>query len=680
MNDLRNWFKAASRKQERVVLVDDAIFDGKFLRYYFYRLRYFYLRTAVQIALHVIGFLFLAFIFNETALAVAIIFRTICSFAHDFWWGALETMRQQIRSYYKRGDRHSIRDVLKRWMLISSALAFAVLVTTAVWIVLDLAATAWRIDPLHIFIFATALHLSLGILTKAYHSSVYAIRRIYRPFAAILGIQFAGFALTILFWPILGIWSYPASLVPVAILSSGLTFHYVRRARRSLGLRLRGRAVRVSPGNRGAGYEPATTFLRGLAYSLSRFDDLLILLVSYLIYLQEGASFLFLLLFIWRPFFRACHDWSLLFYFDFSRLSSRSLEKLRQQFESRLNVFSLYSGLVLGVLAFLLAWLLLADTLQPGPLPVLLVFVGRSLLALQQIKLFVARRYGILIVSGMLTIAACFFAGSITADPASIGLAAGLVFAVSALLLPHIAGGTNPLDDEFPALVDWLRRLKDTVDPVRVCRLDLANCTGQAAVRHVAVSIDALLGTGGAVSISGRHGIVWFERSLALKKPADREIAEISAGLACAVNRTDYCADGAAALGLARSQGLLGEAPDWREGANNPHLDTEPAKTLFLQMFPEGRVFDARKGYLGDKGQSTGDRNRAILRGALAYIHSMTFYERKNDRDITALVRAGSIRLIFITPCSASIKKKMAWRDYIDSVNISHACSLSAGL
>ncbi len=106
MRSLKRWFQRERVRQQRAVYLEDALLSGRFAAYAVFRLRYFLGRSLVEATLHIIEFAFLAFIFSHRTLVAALLVRTAAGFLNSCWWGALESMRAELRGLHREGRKH----------------------------------------------------------------------------------------------------------------------------------------------------------------------------------------------------------------------------------------------------------------------------------------------------------------------------------------------------------------------------------------------------------------------------------------------------------------------------------------------------------------------------------------------------------------------------------------------
>src|ERR1700737_3096 len=97
MQRLTKWFQDHAATEQRAVFLEDALFNGRFAAYAYYRMRFYIGRSLLAAGLHITEVVFLSMIFAPRLLAVALVVRTATGFAIAWWWGALEVMRADVR-------------------------------------------------------------------------------------------------------------------------------------------------------------------------------------------------------------------------------------------------------------------------------------------------------------------------------------------------------------------------------------------------------------------------------------------------------------------------------------------------------------------------------------------------------------------------------------------------------
>lgn len=672
MRPLNRWFGRQQARAQRAVYLEDALLGGRSAAYAYYRLRYFLGRVVVAAGLHILEFAILSFIFSERALVSALLVRTAGGFLHAWWWGALEVMRSEVRSLYREKKKRLIAQRVVPWFRLALFCSTSILALTVGWIVLDVRRPSGEFNVLHVYVFATGLRLSLGILARTYHSVVYAVRRIYRPFLAIVGVQLAAFAGTVLVWPLLGPWSFPVMLIPTAILANALTFFYVRPVYRFLGLgplRLNGDHKRNRGWRSPLGRE---FFLAGFAYAATRLDHIVVISLFYGAYRDRRGFELLLLFYLVGPFVRAAYEWAQLFYFDLMRLEPDLFAKLKERFSHFVRWIALFMGLLFWMLACLCGTILLQRNLGPLYFLLAVFFLVRSLLAFYQIRAFTEHRYRALILTALLIFSSVFFTRAfLPEETGRLGLLIlASICAVIALRPKNLASFRRKTADNRLTLMDWLARLWKLKRPVRIRSLQLDRDAGTWMVDRMTQEIARAIGSLGAATLVGPRQIAWYELDASTKLPSDDWLLQRAAGLVERLRTDPNAKNGAEALNYARRQGFL---RCHNQESGDKIRSIAEVKREFLSRFPDGFLYDAGAGRPGTLRNLSSTDRHAILYGAIQYSKNCFRAARRNPSEVTTLCDQGEIRLIFGIPRTEPLDKRSAWRADIHAINIRFA-------
>src|SRR3954466_7957937 len=97
MSDLSAWVSKQARSERGVVRLEDALLTNSFERYFFYRLRFLLARTAISTAVHALKIVLLLGAFPRSEFLTIVIAQATVALVGDFWWGALERLRSDVR-------------------------------------------------------------------------------------------------------------------------------------------------------------------------------------------------------------------------------------------------------------------------------------------------------------------------------------------------------------------------------------------------------------------------------------------------------------------------------------------------------------------------------------------------------------------------------------------------------
>ena len=467
MSEFADWLEGQARRERRAVYLEEALLGNRFWAYAFYRLRYFIVRYAVASLTHAVTVLLLYRFFDRTHFATVLVAYAVASVLSSFWWGSLEAMRTEVRRLYRLRVPHLIPKAIGRWLSLSLQLTLLTALGTVLWLALHLFRSG-TLGPAGLYVVAIGLRLSLQFFTRAYHSGIYAIRRIYRPLPAILGVEFAGVVLTVALAPLLGAWALPAGALVATIVVSGLSLYYTRRAYWFLGL---------SPAPFVALTRhclPRRGVLRdflggGFSYALMAVDSLLVLVLFATERGTPGKTGLFALFFLISPTVRACSEWAQLIYFDLKRLEIRLFRNLKRRFERDVLRLAVVLGVCFAGIAALIGALVVPDSLGDLVLVLSPFFVSISLLASAQIAAFSERAYPALIANASICLAGYVAVGyHVAGERSTVLLFAAVAFGGFVLLRLRGERLEQVGDRALLWPTEWLVTLRSIDGPVRV--------------------------------------------------------------------------------------------------------------------------------------------------------------------------------------------------------------------
>lgn len=688
---VERWLARQAARERRAVYLEDALLTGRFGRYARYRLKFFFLRYLLESALYGIKFLLLASIFSTSHFVALVAITALAALLASFWWGALEVMRGRIRTLWRAGKPHLVPEVIADWLGRAAIGAGASLLAGTAWV-------AWVLGPgrepfgvLHLTVLVVCLRFSVDLLVLTFHSGVFAIRRIYRPLPAIVATELAGFVPVLAAWPWLGAWSLPIAMLSSAAASTAVAVGYTARLYRFFGFLPLPTPTLHARGLRGE------LLAAGSSYALMKLDAFLVLALFTASVSAAKPVELFLLFFSIGPTIQAGFDWAQLFYFDLKRLEVTGFHNLRRRYDAFLGRLAWVLGILFWVLGCGLATLIHRTDL--GALYWLLgpFFLSRSVLAIAQMRAFAGRRYGALLVSGLLLLAAlALLRVGIEDDRARLGLLAAWAFLVAVALGAGPRGRRAAEDDAAAGgrvlpLAEWLAEVRRVGSPLRIGSAQLCPTAGSrgpgrgpAAAdvarwrqRRLAERIARRLRDRGAVTTIGAGRIGWYERADGRGVLSRGWILTLGGGLLDSVRGSPYLPDGVAVLEAARAEDLLGDV--LRAGLRETRIPGRgddcagQARRLFTQTFAEGVLYapDEPLPPLFDR-LSSRDK-RTILSDAAHFATALEPHGRRSRFEVTALCEAGELRLLFLVDRRADRQARARWNRRIRRLNLEAA-------
>ena len=224
MKEIEAWLREEAERRARTPLLEDALIGGRFFPYAAFRLRYFALRTMLAAALHAVKIILAFRFFSARSFAAILVVQSAATIASGFWWGSLEILRDKVREDYRNGRRRGLDGLIGQWLSIALNLGA---VSLAAALLVPACSLLFGRGPsaADAFLAAILLKLALDFPTRAYHSGVYAVRRVYRPLASVVLAEILSFTALLATWPLLGLWSLPLASAVSSLTSAGLVFY-----------------------------------------------------------------------------------------------------------------------------------------------------------------------------------------------------------------------------------------------------------------------------------------------------------------------------------------------------------------------------------------------------------------------------------------------------------------------
>jgi len=679
MRELVAWIDRQARREASVVRLEDALLANRFAQYFFYRLRFLVARSAISTVIHAAKVVLLLGVFPRSEFLLVVILQGSVALATDFWWGALEQMRADIRTLQRRQARHVIPREISRWLTLSTRLAVGV-GSVAIFYAVS-RALGGGLGAVDALAAALLLGAALNLVARTYHSGAYALRRVYRPLPSLLALDFVSVGVLLALWPFVGIWAFPIAELLSILVVVAIEIAYTSRTYRTLAMPTlrplvamrmpipRLRSVRGSIGP-------------GLSYALVGLEALVVIAGIASATTAAGASLVVLLAAL-APVTRASFEWARLLYFDLKRMDVPLLADLRRRFDRAVIRLALVIGLTTGLLAAAVAAFIVEPLTPLLIVALLLLFIVRSILAAAQMQAFTRTAYTRLAAAGLVGVAgvaASFFLPA-PADWRMLGVCAAL--GVSLALLVSLPQGRPP-DEGVVAPPEWLRRLRLATGPITVTKLhfdDRLDTRGTTAEkrraeewrrRNVAFRLGASLHRRGGAAAWISPTMLWaFEPTAAGRSRDAGHLVRGAAGLVdAAPEQTEWLDSRTAALELVEVVLVISGDTRVTGDAGAPLPSVGLLVADFERRFPSGIAYDTAKAP-PDPLTTMSSRQRAeIYRAALLVARGVRRGRGPNDREVTALVANGSLRAIFAIDRTESAPARRAWRDAVNAWTI----------
>lgn len=671
MTAIETWLRDRAVKDQRIPLVESALLAGRFGEYAFFRLRLFLLRAGVSTLTHTARMTLLWAAFSRGAFLQLLLFEAAVGLASSFWWGALEPMRDQVRRLHRHGRTHLVRPLLERWLTAAMLLAGLITIAGAVW----LARRPAPFDPAALYGATLCVRLALQIVTRTYHSGLYALRRIYRPSWAVVGVELVLIGVVVAVWPLAGAWALPVGLLVASIAGAALTLHFTREAFVFFGVTPRWGSREAW---RGRWQVPWIELLAaGLSYAIVKLDAVLVFALFQADATTPGGIELFMLFFVMSPAIQAGVDWAQLFYFDLKRLDHAPLAPLLEQYRRYVGRVAWSMGGVTWLLACLTGTIVYLRSLGSIYLLLLPFFFSRSLAAAAQIQAFSARRYGTLLATASVWLAVFLLVDRVADAGGRLAIVSAASVAV-AIVLTGLKPASSALHDRFVGAAEWLHLLSTVAGPVRVGsailrptrprtarRGDAAGRNG-GAERLFARRLARHVGEGGAVTCLPEGRIAWFEPAAGARVRAASMVV-LAGGLLQRVDDPGEYHNGREALHAAwRAHGFDAVFGRSDPGAA-PSLSIGQLEQRFARWFPDGWVITPGLPSAPAASMPAPWR-RQILRDASRFVARLEPAPR-SPIDVTALCLHGKLHRVFVVRRSNRADMRRRWRGLIRRAN-----------
>lgn len=462
---LSAWLADQRKKKDAAQLIETSLLTGRMAGYYFFRFRFFALKSCLTLLIAALQLKILAVGFGETNfLLKAIGAGAAVTLLTAFWWAGLETMRGEIRKQ-KRSENGGILipQVLLLWKRITQNTLIASTIIGTASLLLWVFLSQTGLSPFNFYLLALLLKLLLDIPLRAFHSAVYATRRIYKPLHWILGIESLGFVAFLWLTPLIGAWAVGISALLTTTLNFCVSWRFINKMYRHMGY---AKAVQTLARKHKKPYPapPLKTFLSdAIPLTLFRIDGLLLLAITLAPTQADHLSTqtLFLLA-LAVPMLHITQEWAQLLYFDYKRLELDYLKYLRERFESGGRLMPFILSLTLWCLLPPALWGINENPPQIPPWEILLLFVTSAYLAHSTIKTFsLGNKKNLLLFGSLLALglgALPFLAPSFTL--LTLGASALLLATHLALLKVFRARDVETLPTSLLPIGTWLHLLK----------------------------------------------------------------------------------------------------------------------------------------------------------------------------------------------------------------------------
>jgi hypothetical protein len=493
-------------KRSQRATLDGALLTGNGSRYALSRVGVVGLRALLRTAAE-IWILLQAFPYEFLLPLFAL--RPLPSLVTGVQWGALETLRGELRRAIAGNLRPQARALTESWLTVSALSGMGV-VCAVVWL-LSRAGPHGGADSLYgSFALLCACVLAVELWTRTYHAGVYALGRVYRPVWTMFVPDLFELGVLVLSYRRLGPFALHAMVLLGTIVRTAITLVYARHAYRARNLALPA-PLRLRALLRIRAHEVKDSIKHAAATLPLQFDRMLLIALLHAPTLVPGALPLAMPYYALRPIAGFAQGWVRTFYADFVRLDIAAVSVLRARFERLLARVSLVTGAISALTLVLGAYVLFGSVGAGAALWLAPLSLMRSRFALEQLRAF---SYGDL--PALLRTGAIMLAGLLLASWAQLSDRVMLALVLFVLGVVQIMFGR--VKSRAPerrlersrrlSLASWIFHLSAHPGPVRiaVALVDDRVARAGALLTVLAKTLDT-----GRVARLGRSWVLWWE-------------------------------------------------------------------------------------------------------------------------------------------------------------------------
>jgi hypothetical protein len=475
MGKTQVWFAWQKKRKENIVSLYHAAFAHNILPYVYYRLRYFGFNSIILSFCYAIECYFLYFYIGFTNAISIVGLRFLVVAINNSWWCVSEILRTRVRYYYQKRMRQAVNDEISMW--ITGSLCIAVIVAIilgSVFIHVSYYLVSSRKLIFEIYAAILLFHVGSAILVSTIHSSLYALRRISRPFLSVSIAQLLGLFSMVITYHWLRLYTLAGAYFLETILNIGISLYYIQRMNRLMNILPKKLIVFSKIGKFFIGFlnkEALILILTGVALSSQ-----LLLLYFILYYSNMMYRFhLIIVMFLISPQFHQLYNWAVLFYFDFKRLSKIEMQNVYQQLDRALKYPAFFVALAMWLLSVCFIKLFFEEGWRAMSLALLPIYLARSFYGYKCIEYFCTFRYWDIITSAVVS---CLIISIILAISAKhfvsylVCIFAAFLLALVVMLISHFPR-VKPQEAKHVGVMPFLRLLTMTVSVEQEVELKL---------------------------------------------------------------------------------------------------------------------------------------------------------------------------------------------------------------
>lgn len=669
MQNVYQWFTKQQKLQADFVSLYDMMFESQDISYLFFRLRYYFLQVFVQFFLHAVFFYFMSHKLTTKTFTIIIVASGLKMMLKAGWWGVLETMRAQVRSAFNCRHKRDIDLTIGFWLGLTALLSSIVLLGGCYFIYQAFGVyqqpNGNLFTPLFLAIMCFCLAIQLPIRT--YHSGIFSVKRIMRPWFSMIGPHLIGIVFLFLLWPFLNIYAILVTFLFESLTSSYLTYYYTKKMYHLLEIKPRfpEKYFFQRTNFKNLNSNILHSSLAGLANSFMMGDSMLIMAFYFFALGDPSKLSLLYTVYLIAPLIHATTDWAHLFYFDRKKLSSREFARFIDQYDWYINRAASLIGLCLWILSLGACFLLLSSHEVGYCLLLLPFFLMRPKIANLQIKNFTQHYYFDVIVSGLVLVGGLFIVGlkdhTLLFKGVMMSFALWMVWQyLKKPRLPQYQ--TLHLGRLYENLYAWLTHLSRSEGAQEVYFLKFhPQMTSQQKIYFINQIKKNHMQNADYLCIFDHHSVAFF-RTASHSSMLLRELVMLGGGFIQKIESKAM-----QSLELIKKELWEGDALPSTYACDKQSLIED-----FFQKFPMGICYDP----LRRLGPHATPLPVDKVRGFIALINKYLLQEKekgRNDIDLSVFINQGTIQVIFVVPTKHNKGSIQAWHKHLHAINIHHA-------
>ena len=402
MNTTAKFLNSLNKEQKNRTSVHEALLSDRNNSYVLFRIKYFLLRNLLTIIFHALELFLILFFLNHNYAQLIIGIRVISFIVTGFWWGILENMRTDIRHLHQDDNNTSVGNQIAHWIIISALVALCFFITSASYILINLSPGVELSFFIYFYTTMILMQTGLRIITLTVHSGIYSIRRVYRPFFAVIASPLSGIITLLLLWPLTIEYCLPLATLIQTTSALAITLYYSLQMTRFSQIKIT--------------FNIQSDVLKKIIRTIISPPVLLIGLSSVFIHIEGLITFCFIyfgssglnlnnfIFYLLAPIIGASVMWTKIFYFDFKKNHQPWLINLNKRLEKSIIRSAFFISILLLLSARTLFFIFSLDW---EPLYTLLLFLfihSTCLLCTQQLICFSHNRHGLICISGVIAL------------------------------------------------------------------------------------------------------------------------------------------------------------------------------------------------------------------------------------------------------------------------------------